>query len=76
MIMPPVSLRTDMLGIRKVYELLTANKLDAVMQRDRIEVMNRDIIIRNEKDMLVVEGNVSSDFQNIQKILTEQYSIV
>lgn len=74
--MPPVALRTEPLGIRKIYDLLTTNDVDAVMQRDRIEVMDRDIIIKNEKDILVVEGNASVNFQKIQRILTEQYSIV
>lgn len=74
--MPPVALRTEPLGIRKVYEILEKNKMDVVMERDRIEVMDRDIIIRNDNDVLVVEGNASVNFQRIQQLLTEQYSIV
>lgn len=74
--MAPVALRTEMLGIRKVYELLNAKEVDAEMQGDRIEVNGREIVIKNEKDVLVVEGNASVNFQKIQRILSEQYNIV
>ena len=74
--MPPVALRTERLGIRKVYELLNEQEMEVEMQGDRIEVNGREIVIKNEKDVLVVEGNASVEFQKIQRILSEQYSIV
>lgn len=69
----PISLRTDPLSIRRVFELLSEHDLDASLQRDRIELYERNIVIRNEKDMLVVEGNVGEEFQKVQELLSEQF---
>ena len=50
--------------------------MDAMMQRDRIEIQNREVTIRTENETLVVEGNVSLAFQRVQQLLSQQYNIV
>ena len=47
--------------------------MDASLERDRIELYDQNIMIRNEKDMLIVEGNVGEEFQRVQALLSEQF---
>ena len=69
----PIVLRTEPLSIRRVFELLNENEMDASLERDRIELYDQNIMIRNEKDMLIVEGNVGEEFQRVQALLSEQF---
>lgn len=69
----PISLRTQPLTVRHIYDLLIENEMDASLERDHIEVSDKSVVIRNERDMLVVEGNASEEFQRIQQLLSEQY---
>lgn len=62
--------------LRDVCVLLQENDMDVLLQDYCIKDANNDIIIRNEKDMLVVEGNVSKDFIKVQKLLSEQYQVI
>ena len=73
---PPIALRMDNLGMRSIYDVLRDNGMDAMMQRDRIEIQNREVTIRTENETLVVEGNVSLAFQRVQQLLSQQYNIV
>lgn len=66
----------DNLGMRSIYDALRDNGMDAMMQRDRIEIQNREVTIRTENETLVVEGNVSLAFQRVQQLLSQQYNIV
>ena len=66
----------DNLGMRSIYDVLRDNGMAAMMQRDRIEIQNREVTIRTENETLVVEGNVSLAFQRVQQLLSQQYNIV
>ena len=75
-LIPPIALRMDNLGMRSIYDVLRDNGMDAMMQRDRIEIQNREVTIRTENETLVVEGNVSLACQRVQQLLSQQYNIV
>lgn len=64
-----------MLGLRKVHELLR-DKMDVLLENFCIRDVTGNVTIRSEKDMLVVEGNVSTEFDTVQKLLSEQFIIV
>ena len=70
----PILLREKPLGLNEIEKLL--EDFDVDMEEGCIEVKGKDIRIKNENDVLVVEGNVSESFQKIQKILTDQYKLV
>ena len=70
----PVLLREKPLGLNEIEKLL--EDFDVDMEEGCIEVKGKDIRIKNENGVLVVEGNVSDSFQKIQKRLTEQYKLV
>lgn len=66
-----------MLVLRKVHELLLKDtKMDVRWENFCIRDDTGNVMIRSEKDMLVVEGNVSPEFDMVQKLLSEQFIIV
>lgn len=71
----PIEVRKDALGLRKVHELLR-DKMNVLLENFCIRDVTGNVVIRNEKDMLVVEGNVSPEFDMVQKLLSEQFIIV
>ena len=73
----PIEVRRDMLVLRKVHELLLKDtKMDVRWENFCIRDDTGNVMIRSEKDMLVVEGNVSQEFDMVQKLLSEQFIIV
>ena len=69
----PISLRSEPLSIRRVLEVLNEGGLDASFQRDHIEVENRKVVIRSDNDTLIVEGTIGGPFQEVQRMLSEQF---